>query len=86
MKATNNFLIVKNSMNEEKKTASGLVIQQANTTAENNGVIVSIGPDVQDKSLKEGDVVWFSTVECQIGDKSKHLIAIKDINIIAIGE
>ena len=47
MQATNDFIIVKNSMQEEQKTASGLVLKRADTDAENNGVIVSIGESVQ---------------------------------------
>lgn len=86
MQATNDFIIVKNSMQEEQKTASGLVLKRADTDAENNGVIVSIGESVQSTTYKIGDTIWFSSVECRIGDEDRKLVAIKEKNIIAVGE
>lgn len=86
MKAANGFLIVKNSMVEEQKTESGLVIKRANKEAENNGVVISIGDGVQNTNIKEGDLVWFSSVECRIGAEERKLVAIHEKSIIAIGE
>ncbi len=86
MKATNDFIIVKNTMMEEQTRESGLVIKRANKDAENNGVIESIGESVTNKELKVGDTVWFSSVECRVGEEDRKLVAIREKNIIAIGK
>lgn len=86
MQATNDFIIVKNSMQKEQKTASGLILKREDTSAENNGVIVSVGESVQNTSYKVGDTVWFSSVECRVGEEDRKLVAIKEKNIIAVGE
>ena len=86
MKATNDFIIVKNTMMEEQKRESGLVVKRANKDAENNGIIESIGESVSNKDLKVGDLVWLSSVECRIGEEERKLVAIREKNIIAVGE
>lgn len=86
MKAANDFIIVKNTMMEEQTRESGLVIKRANKDAENNGIIESIGDTVTNKELKVGDLVWFSSVECRVGEEERKLVAIREKNIIAVGK
>jgi co-chaperonin GroES (HSP10) len=86
MKAANDFIIVKNTMMEEQTRESGLVIKRANKDAENNGIIESIGESVTNKDLQVGTLVWFSSVECRVGEEERKLVAIREKNIIAIGE
>lgn len=86
MKAANDFIIVKNEMSEEKTTNLGVIITRANKVAENNGYVVSIGDGVKNEDLKEGDLVWFSSVECRVGEEERKLVAIRENSIIAIGE
>ena len=83
MQASNDFIIVENKMVEEKTTDSGLLIKRAEQEAENNGVVVSVGGDV-DLDLSVGDVVWFSSVECRVGLSERKLVAIREKNIVAV--
>lgn len=84
MIATNNYIIVRNELNAEKTTSSGLVEERAETTVQNNGIIESIGNGVKNSEIKEGDVVWFNKIESTIGSEKK-LLAIKEDAIFAIG-
>ena len=76
MKATNDFIIVKNTMMEEQTRESGLVIKRANKDAENNGVIESIGESVTNKELKVGDTVEITNI---YGDK--YIYKVYEINL-----
>lgn len=86
MKATNDFIIVQNSLNEEKKSEGGVILSRADKNAENKGVVISVGDYVENNSIKVGDTVWFSSVTCRVGEESRKLVAIQEKNIIAIGE
>lgn len=86
MKATNDFIIVQNSLNEEKKSESGLIISRADKTAENKGIVISVGEAVENQKIKVGETVWFSSVTCRVGEESRKLVAIQEKNIIAVGE
>lgn len=79
--AMNNFVIVENNLNEEQVEGS-FVVERKGTTADNKGVVVSVGKDF-DQSLV-GKTVWFGHVVCQVGGSNSKQVAIKYEDIIAV--
>ena len=98
MQAYGEYIIVRTDKNKEE-VIGGIIVEQKNTTVVNNGTVVSVGnlinsPDLttltgtdvnsDEQRIDEGDVIWFSSIVCQLGPKENKLIAIRKENIIAI--
>ena len=81
-KATNNFLVIKNELRGEQKTADGLVRKLENKEAKNDGIVLSVGPDV--KHVKVGDKIWFNKVQGLVGDDKPQLVVVAEENVMCI--
>lgn len=81
-KATNNFLVIKNELRGEQKTAGGLVRKLENKEAKNDGIVLSVGPDV--KHVKVGDKIWFNKVQGLVGDDKPQLVVVSEENVMCI--
>lgn len=81
-KATNNFLVIKNELRGEQKTAGGLVRKLENKEAKNDGIVLSVGPDV--KHVKVGDKIWFNKVQGLVGNDQPQLVVVAEENVMCI--
>lgn len=98
MQAYGEYIIIRTDKNKEEKVGT-IIVEQENTTVINNGTVVSVGdlingPDLvsltgvdvasEDLRIEKGDVIWFSSIVCQLGPKENKLIAVRKKDIIAI--